>query len=106
QLQLLGHEVSIFAGFPVQQELTVEEQLDDYFYERVRVRRFRHPLFAPAAQPSIVEAEYKNILAAVHFREFLEEMRPDIVHFFHLKGLSGSLIETCHQLGYPTVLTP
>lgn len=39
------------------------------------------------------------------FKLLLDELRPDIVHFQHLIGLSTSLIRLCKKKGIPAVLT-
>src|SRR5208282_4545111 len=39
-------------------------------------------------------------------RGYLEKVNPDLVHFFHLQRLSASVINVCHELGIPMVITP
>jgi len=59
-----------------------------------------------AGQTNIVELEFNNKLFASHFKSFLMEEKPDIVHFFHLARLSASAIDVCRDLAIPMVLTP
>lgn len=48
---------------------------------------------------------YKNDIIAGIFTDFLDQVRPDIVHFQHLICLSTSLVSACQERNIPTVLT-
>ncbi len=39
------------------------------------------------------------------FADFLEQLRPEVVHFHSLSGMPASLLQIAHVLGYRTVLT-
>ncbi len=106
ELQRLGHGVSVFTGFPCRKKLKDSERFDSYHYEEIPVERFQHDFVSMGGQTNIVEAEYNNLFFAAYFRKFLQKLQPDIVHFFHLKRLSASAVDVCHDLGIPTVLTP
>ena len=105
-LKQRGHDVCVVTAFPDQQDLRDEERFDSYSYQGIRVERFRHGYVPMGAQSNITEIEYRNELFGTRFRDLLESMQPDIVHFFHLARLSASLVEASYQLGIPTVLTP
>jgi len=105
-LQRLGHEVCVFTGFNARRELRDEDRFDEYVYEGILVKRFHHAYVPMGGQNNVTEAEYRNLLVARYFRNLLEKMNPDVVHFFHLARLSASLVEVCSELGIPTVLTP
>jgi len=53
----------------------------------------------------IFDASYRNSFVDKEFESFLDEIRPDIVHFQHLMGLSASMIQVARQRGIPAVLT-
>jgi len=106
ELQRLGHEVAVFTGFHGSEELNDSERFDSYRYEGIPVERFHHAFVPMGGQTNIMEAEYNNLFFAAYFRKFLQKLQPDIVHFFHLRRLSASAIDVCHNLGIPTVFTP
>lgn len=105
ELQRLGHDVSVFAGFPTTAEIDDTNRFDSYSYEGIQVERFHFTHTPTAASSGIVEAEYNNRLFAGCFRKYLKNLRPDIVHFFHLARLSASAIDICVELGIPRVFT-
>lgn len=51
------------------------------------------------------ERTYRNDAIASRFGEFLDEVRPDIVHFGHLTCLSTTLVEETAKRSIPTVFT-
>jgi glycosyltransferase involved in cell wall biosynthesis len=106
ELQRLGHEVEICTGFPSSPGLSDSERFDSYVYEGIRVHRFLHDVGPMGGQSNVVETEYNNLLFASWFRNYLRHFAPDIVHFFHLKFLSASGIDVCHELGIPMAMTP
>jgi len=56
--------------------------------------------------PSLVfNASYRNPFVDEEFESFLDEIKPDIVHFQHLMGLSASMIQVAKQRRIPTILT-
>jgi len=50
-------------------------------------------------------ASYTDDRAERVFREFLEEVKPDIVHFQHFLGFGHGVLRTVKELGIPTVFT-
>lgn len=105
-LQRCGHQVTILTGYPERRPLEDSQRLDSYQYEGIEVERFRHARVPMGGQANVVEAEYNNKFLALHFRGLVEKLQPDIVHFFHLGRLSASIVDVCHDLGIPMVLTP
>lgn len=106
QLQQIGHDVRVVTGYPADRPFADAERFDRYVYEDLPVERFHHHERVPMGQQeNIVELEYNNLLFADWLRRYLQEWRPDIVHFFHLKRLSGSAIDICRSLGIPMVMT-
>ena len=49
--------------------------------------------------------DFYNPLIAKHFDRYLDEIKPDIVHFQHLIGLSASFIRIAKKKGIPCLLT-
>jgi glycosyltransferase involved in cell wall biosynthesis len=105
ELQARGFEVSVVAGAPAPKDLPESERFDRYVFEGIPVERFRHAHVKTAGQ-NIAEAEYNNKFFANWFRELIRELRPDVVHFFHLERLSASAISVCREAGIPTIFTP
>ena len=52
-----------------------------------------------------LEASYVDPKADRLFREFLEEVRPDIVHFQHIVGIGAQTLDTVKRLGITTLYT-
>lgn len=106
ELRRMGHEVEICTGFPARPRLTDDQRFDSYEYDGIQVHRFMHEAVPMGEQSNIAEAEYNNLFFAHWFRGYLNQFRPDIVHFFHLGLLSASAIDVCLELGIPMVMTP
>ena len=49
--------------------------------------------------------DYYNPDINLHFRSYLDEIQPDIIHFHAMQGLGANLITEAHKEGYPTILT-
>lgn len=105
ELQNLGHEVTVFTGYPAQRPMKESERFDSYSYENITVNRFYYANIPLGNQDNIIETEYNNLFFADYFRQYLIEFKPDIVHFFHLSKLSASAIDICVDLGIPRVMT-
>ena len=105
ELQRLGHEVFVFTGFPTKAKINDADRFDRYSYEGIQVERFHHARVPTGGGANIVEAEYNNQFFANYFRKYLKNLKPDIVHFFHLARLSASAIDVCVELGIPKVFT-
>lgn len=106
ELKRLGHDVTVVTGFPGKVELPDEERFDRYEYDGIPVERFHHALVPMGEQWDVNAAEFDNRFFARHFRNYLLELRPDLVHIFHLARLSASVIDVCRELGIPVVMTP
>ncbi|HEY6838528.1 MAG TPA: glycosyltransferase family 4 protein [Geobacteraceae bacterium] len=106
ELKRLGHEVHVVTGFPGRNDLPDEERFDRYEYDGIPVERFHYAPVPMGEQWNANEAEFNNRFFARHFRAYLEDLKPDVVHFFHLGRLSASAIDVCHDLGIPAVMTP
>lgn len=106
ELLLRGHEVSVYTGFPAKTQLPDSARFDEYRFEGIRVFRFHHAWVPMGGQTVVTTAEYNNLLSARYFARLLDEVKPDIVHFFHLSRLSSSLIDVVTSAGISAYYTP
>ncbi|MCX9083575.1 MAG: glycosyltransferase [Candidatus Methanoperedens sp.] len=77
-IEISGHQIR-FINIP-------GSSLTD-FYGRYRKEDYYNPGVNPA------------------FKSYLDEIKPDVVHFHAIQGLGANLITEAHELGYPTILT-
>lgn len=101
-----GHEVFVYTGFPAQQDMPDNTRLDRYEIEGIRVYRYYHSIKPLADQQVITEIEYNNHLAAQFFETIVQEVQPDIIHFFHLSRLGIGLVDVAIAKGILAYLTP
>lgn len=101
-----GHEVFVLTGFPARTQLPDEERFDEYEHEGIRVFRFHHAYVPMGGQTAVTEVEYDNHLAARYFARLVRDLKPDVVHFFHLSRLGGGLIDVAVKAGIPAYSTP
>ena len=106
ELKRRGHEVTVFTGFHTKQSLRDSERFDSYEYRGIHVDRFYHHRVPMGGQENIAEAEHNNTFFGGHFRSYLKQLKPDVVHFFHMHRMSASMIDVCFEAGIPTVMTP
>ncbi len=71
----------------------------DELFDGLLVRRLYFNL------PLIFDASYRNSFVDKEFERFLDEIKPDIVHFQHLMGLSASMLQIAKQRRIPAILT-
>jgi glycosyltransferase involved in cell wall biosynthesis len=105
ELQSRGHDVHVFTGHPSKEALPEEKRFDSYTYENLRVQRFLHSHVPMGDQDNIVEMEYRHNFFKRHFKAYLEQLKPDVVHFIHLFRLTTTAIDACRELNIPTVFT-
>jgi glycosyltransferase involved in cell wall biosynthesis len=102
-LNVRGHETAVFAAkrSAPSSELMPGE-VEDYAVEGVPVRRIGRP------RESLLRSyrlNYDNLMMAEGLGDYLQEFRPDVVHFMHLQGLSAAAIPIVRKLGIPTLYT-
>ncbi|MEX2030831.1 MAG: glycosyltransferase [Anaerolineales bacterium] len=105
ELQRRGHFVEVWTGYPDERPLEPAERFDEYLYDAIPVRRYRHSFRTASENVNRVEAEYENPFFGNAFARYLQRARPDLVHFFHLGRLSGAPISACWDQGVPSVFT-
>ncbi len=71
-------------------------------YEGVRVIRVNH---WRGQNPNVVLRDYENLHLEDHFRRLIEALRPDAVHFFHLRQLGSNLIPVAKAFGARVVVS-
>ena len=102
EMQRKGHEVAVlcfehshFEGIPSQGRTE-----DDF--DGIPVTRF---CFHPRLTPNFTFYEYYNPLMGEWGRAFLEEQKPDVVHFTHAAHITSAVIEAAGETSIPTMLT-
>ncbi|MCX5855300.1 MAG: glycosyltransferase family 4 protein [Deltaproteobacteria bacterium] len=100
-----GHEVCIFTGYPVKGAVAASHAFDRYEHDGISVDRFFYSNTSSIRPRNPMEAEYNNLFFADFFRRRIQELKPDLVHFYHLQRLSAAAIDVCHELKIPTVFT-
>ena len=103
-LQERGHKVAVYTReFGYSERTFSEEDID---HAGIKVKRI---YFNPHNEKSYRFRnfcnDFYNPLIENHFREYLRNARPDIVHIQHLRGLSGGFIDIVRKHKIPTVLT-
>ena len=100
-----NHSVHIISGFPVRSAVDYQTSFNEYLYDNLKVYCYYHSSFHPVGKQCVMEAEHNNRIVKKWFKKLLLDLRPDIVHVFHLKRLSASILEACQELGIPYVIT-
>jgi glycosyltransferase involved in cell wall biosynthesis len=90
-----GVEVVLFTGEDDERSLLAEHA---YVHEGLTVWRFTHHR---SLEPEPIRATYDSPLAAAAFGRFLDRVRPDAVHAFHLMGLGGGVLDAAYRRGIP-----
>ncbi len=76
--------------------------IEDYEFEGVPVRRIGRPKEG-LRRP--YRLDYENEAMSRRVREYMREVKPDIVHAEHFQGLSASVIPVFKEAGAPLVYT-
>ena len=100
-----GNEVVVFTGF-LALKASDAEKLDRYEIEGISVYRYYNARLPTAEQPAVSEIEYDNHKAARLFADIIQQIQPDIIHFFHLMRLGTGLIDVAVQHGILAYSTP
>jgi len=97
-----------FAVEIVTAQLGAEKSLSTYTYEYEDfiVHQLSIPYVAGKFSSTTILDEYNNRSVYTPFRRLLDEVKPDLVHFFHFKNLTVSALQACVDKKIPTVYTP
>lgn len=101
-----GHEVCVYTGHPAKERLPDGQRFDAYEIEGIPVRRFHHGFVPMGDQQVLSELEYDNHLSAGYFSALIDEIAPDVLHFFHFSRLSSSLVDVARRKRIPAYYTP
>ena len=102
-LNARGHQAAVFAAKrSVPYTDLSPGETEDYTFDGVPVRRIGRPRES-LSRP--FRLNYHNPEIADGLREFARKLRPDVVHFMHLQGLSADAIPAVKNLGLPAVYT-
>lgn len=99
-MQGRGHEVGVFALEPLFVPLPPFEQTDDRV-DGLPITRVR---FDPAIHGNAMRVEYQHAYIGDRFGEWLDAVRPHVVHVFHLRYLGGNLLDETRRRGVPTIV--
>ena len=103
-LKRRGHDVIVVTGHSAQDDPKALGHIVEYEVDSIRVIRFMHAGAFLGAQ-SIMRNDYDNPAFSAHFGRILDDFRPQVVHFHHLKQLSIKAIDACVERGIPVFLT-
>ena len=104
EMMARGHEVHVLTVDPDFRERSIDVSHRDYHYLGMKVRALGLP--TRRFRLDTVRDEYNNDLIADHVRGYVNRIKPDAVHMFHLMRLSGSVIDVFRELDVPVVYTP
>jgi glycosyltransferase involved in cell wall biosynthesis len=97
-----GHEVFVLAPKRSIPGNNIEPgEIEDYEFEGVPVRRIGRPKGGVSRR--YYHLDYENKVMAQRAREYMQEIRPDIVHAEHFQGLSASVIPVFKEFDVPLV---
>lgn len=99
ELHQAGHEVSIF--YPTSDLLPGEERI-----EREGIHLWRVPLPESRQTENPISQywhTFRDLGIETLFKQFLQERRPDLIHFQHVQGVSARLLELAAPL--PRIVT-
>jgi glycosyltransferase involved in cell wall biosynthesis len=103
ELRARGHETYVLAPKRSIPGNDIEPgEIEDYEFEGVPVRRVGRPREG-LSRP--YRLDYENETMARRVREYMREVRPDIVHAEHFQGLSACVIPVFKEHGVPLVYT-
>ncbi|MCA8942946.1 MAG: glycosyltransferase family 4 protein [Planctomycetes bacterium] len=96
-----GDDVEILSLEPIYDRQDPPLLVFDLPYDGFRVRRLRH---WEGLNPNEILRDYENPVVARMFRDLLQEVDPDAIHFFHLRNLGSDLLEVAHDLGVRSIV--
>ncbi|MBS1766361.1 MAG: glycosyltransferase family 4 protein [Acidobacteria bacterium] len=103
-LRTQGHDVAVFTSCPSRPD---GGRTVDYMYDGFNVRQYIPKLAGrrDGAYDAARHEYYDRDLGQL-FEAYLDENRPDVVHFFHLMRLTTSALQAAERKGVATVFTP
>jgi glycosyltransferase involved in cell wall biosynthesis len=103
ELRARGHETYVLAPKRSILGNNIEPgEIEDYEFDGVPVRRVGRPKEG-LSRP--YRLDYENEVMAQRTREYMREVRPELVHAEHFQGLSASVIPVFKEFDVPLVYT-
>jgi glycosyltransferase involved in cell wall biosynthesis len=104
-LELLrrGHEVHVVTAQRTPPRDSGRIMARDYDYRGLKVHAIE--LQKPATNIEVNGGEYGTAAVAEHLREHVEQLRPDVIHAYHLAGLGASVIDVLAPQRVPLLYT-
>lgn len=96
-----GHEVTVLSLHARHEDELPPVQLFELPYDGFRVVRLNH---WRRMNPNDVLRDYENLHLDGWFQRVLDDVRPQAVHFFHLRQLGSNLIGVARRNGLRTVV--
>lgn len=96
-----GDEVTVLSLHPCHEDEVPPVRLFDQPYDGFRVVRLNH---WRRMNPNDVLRDYQNRHLDGWFQQVLDDVRPQAVHFFHLRQLGSNLIDVARRNGLRTVV--
>ena len=102
EAQRQGHEVTVLSLHWDHNRPHPPIKLFDAPYEGLHVIRLNH---WRGINPNEVLRDYENLHLEGWFQRVLDDVRPDVVHSFHLRQLGSNLLEVAKRNGLRVVVT-
>lgn len=98
-----GHEVKVFtlATDPLRRHKSIQTMQ----YEGYEVRSLNLPGVRDDYFSHFREVDYNNTDSEEALKTYVQEMKPDLVHFHSLQGIGANAIHLVKTMGHKTVLT-
>ena len=97
-----GHEVTVLSLHYEWAKARPPIELFAQPYDGFRVLRLNHWI---GINPNDVQRDYTNLHLDGWFQRVLDDVRPDAVHFFHLRQLGSNLLAVARRARVPTVVS-
>jgi glycosyltransferase involved in cell wall biosynthesis len=92
-----GHDIRVFTNEPDPRQ-SISFRIVDEPCDGIAVTRLT---FFDGLAPNNALGDYYNVFLGKVFGEWLDKVKPDVVHVFHLIGVGLSAIEECRARGIP-----
>ena len=102
EMRRRGHAVEVCCAEDVEKGTGDRIEAQDDTYNDLKVHRIS---FNRKKTPDIIRFAYNNPMVADHFRSYLFETQPDIVHITSFLNLSASIIDPIKSSALPAVFT-
>lgn len=103
-LQKLGHEVRVVSAVPRRHGVAMELPIERSDADELDVV-FLMPTSGPGDTTSRIVREYDDMEVGDAFGRAVDAAQPDVIHFFHLAGLTAAAMNAATQRRIPFILT-